>query len=377
MSDGIADGFAASMRDGATWVIKTTVGWWIDVPAIDLSASPVDTIRGYVLWIAVVLATAGVIWQGIVLTLSRRPEPVLTVLRGLCAVALWSAIGIIGPAAALGAGDSFSTWVLGEAAGGSAADRLVVLTSLEPVKSAGAVILLGLIMMLAGLIQALFMMFREGTVVILAGLTVLAAAGQFTGATRTWLSKVLGWMLALICYKPAAALVYASALTLTGESADVRTVFVGLSMMLISIVALPALMRLFTWTTGSLGASAGGSGVAALAGLGAAALQAKALAGGGGGAPSPAEQAGHIKSDMTTPSSPAGATTAPPPSANATVTPAASSTAAGGGAAAAPTAGAAATAGPAAVGVAVAAEGAKAVVGVGNAMASTMTKDGR
>jgi hypothetical protein len=224
---------------------------------------------------------------------------------------------------------------------------------------------------------ALFMMFREGTVVILAGLTVLAAAGQFTGATRTWLSKVLGWMLALICYKPAAALVYASALTLTGESADVRTVFVGLSMMLISIVALPALMRLFTWTTGSLGASAGGSGVAALAGLGAAALQAKALAGGGGGAPSPAEQAGHIKSDMTTPSSPAGATTAPPPSANATVTPAASSTAAGGGAAAAPTAGAAATAGPAAVGVAVAAEGAKAVVGVGNAMASTMTKDGR
>jgi hypothetical protein len=83
MSDGIADGFAASMRDGATWVIKTTVGWWIDVPAIDLSASPVDTIRGYVLWIAVVLATAGVIWQGIVLTLSRRPEPVLTVLRGL------------------------------------------------------------------------------------------------------------------------------------------------------------------------------------------------------------------------------------------------------------------------------------------------------
>ena len=35
----------AAMRDGATWVIKTTVAWWIEVPAVDLATTPVDTWR--------------------------------------------------------------------------------------------------------------------------------------------------------------------------------------------------------------------------------------------------------------------------------------------------------------------------------------------
>ena len=29
----LGNGFATAMRDGAAWVIKTTIGWWIDVPA--------------------------------------------------------------------------------------------------------------------------------------------------------------------------------------------------------------------------------------------------------------------------------------------------------------------------------------------------------
>ena len=205
----VGNAFADAMRDGAAWVIETTVGWWINVPAVDLTRSPADTIRGYVLWLAIVVATAGVIWQGIQLAISRKPDPLLNVGRGLFLVALWSAVGILGPALALRAGDAFSSWVLGEAAGGRAADRLVAIASLAPIESAGAVIVLGLLMMIAGLVQAILMMFREGALVILAGVTVLAAAGSFSTATRPWLPRVIGWMLALIAYKPIAALVYA------------------------------------------------------------------------------------------------------------------------------------------------------------------------
>src|SRR5690242_1707315 len=68
----VASSFADTMRDGAVWVIKTTVAWWIDVPAIDLDTSPATAIRGYVLGIAAMVAVAGVIWQGILLALSRR-----------------------------------------------------------------------------------------------------------------------------------------------------------------------------------------------------------------------------------------------------------------------------------------------------------------
>src|ERR671920_698649 len=107
----LGNGFADAMRDGAAWVIKTTIGWWINVPALDLSNSPAATIRSYVLWVALVVAVGEVIWQGIVLAVTRRPEPALDVGRGLFTLALWSALGIIGPAAALRAGDAFSVWV--------------------------------------------------------------------------------------------------------------------------------------------------------------------------------------------------------------------------------------------------------------------------
>src|SRR4051794_39686013 len=83
----LGNGFADAMRDGAAWVIKTTIGWWIAVPSLELIGSPAATIRTYVLWLAVVAAAAGVIWQGIVLAVSRRPEPALDVGRGLFTLA--------------------------------------------------------------------------------------------------------------------------------------------------------------------------------------------------------------------------------------------------------------------------------------------------
>ena len=268
--------FAETMRDGATWVIKTTVAWWIQVPAVDLEHSPARAIRGYVLWLALVIAVGGVIWQGVMTAVSRRPEPILAVGRGLFVLALWAAIGLAGPATALRAGDAFSDWVLDQAAGGQAADRLITTFGLKPITSPGAVIVIALVMMLLGLVQALLMVFREASIIVLGGVIVLAAAGSITGATRPWLPRVLGWLLALICYKPAAALVYASAIGMVGESADARSFLIGIAMMLLSIIALPTLMKLFTWTSGSVGG--GGGGLAALAGATGAALHAGAAA---------------------------------------------------------------------------------------------------
>ncbi len=311
----LGNSFADAMRDGATWVITTTIGWWVDVPSIDLSEAPVGQIRGYVWWLAIAIAVAGVTWQGLRMAISRKPDPLFDIGRGLFTLALWAGIGVIGPAMALRAGDSFASWVLDEAAGGQVADRLVSLASLAGVQSAGAVILFGLLMMLAGLLQAVLMIFREGAVVILAGVVVLAAAGNLTGFGRPWLMKVLGWMLALICYKPVAALVYAVALTLVGEGEDPRTIVVGLSMIAMSIFALPVLMKFFTWATGQ--ASGGGGGAAALAGASAAGIHAAAAMHGRGGGGDAAAQASHIRQDLGPPvgapsgGGPSGATPSP------------------------------------------------------------------
>jgi hypothetical protein len=334
----LGNAFAEAMRDGAAWVVRTTIGWWIDVPAIDLAASPATTIRGYVLWLAAAVAVGGAVWQGVVVAVSRRPEPMFMAVRGLFYLALWSAIGIVGPAAALRAGDSFSSWVLGRAAGGQASERLLRLASLSTVDSAGAVIVLGLAIMLLGLAQAVLMMLREGSVVVLSGAVVLAAAGSLTQATRPWLPRVLGWMAALICYKPAAALVYASALAMVGEGDDPRTVVLGLTMMLLAVIALPALMRLFTWTTST--ASGGGGGMAAMAGATAAAVHTYAALRGDGAV----RQSGYIREDLGTGAKTSGSSSAP----------SATGLAASGSSGAATTAGSAGGAGAAAAGPAAA-----------------------
>jgi hypothetical protein len=67
-------------------------------------------------------------------------------------------------------------------------------------------------------------------------------------------------------------------------------------MMLLAVIALPALMKFFTWATGSVN-SGGGQGLAALAGASAAGIHAKA-AFSSGGRPSAASQAGHISTDL-------------------------------------------------------------------------------
>jgi hypothetical protein len=292
----VGNQFAEAMADGASWVLRTTIGWWVDVPAIDLQASPATTIRDYVLWLSLAVATVGVLWQGILLTLSRRPDPLFGIGRGLFTVALWGAVGIIGPAAALRAGDAFSSWVLNEASSGEAMERLAGLAGMAGVTSPGAIILLGLLLMITGLAQAVIMIFREGAVVVLSGVVVLAAAGSFTNATRPWLNKVLGWMIALIAYKPIAALVYATAIAMVGTGHDPRTFLVGLTMIILAIFTLPALMKFFTWTTGSvaMGGVVTGAGIL---GASASAVQIANSARAGAGA-SAAEQAAHIRQDL-------------------------------------------------------------------------------
>ncbi|MGQ7296956.1 hypothetical protein [Quadrisphaera sp. KR29] len=367
----LGDPFADAMREGAAWVMAATLGWWVAVPSVDVATSPAGVIRGYVVWLSLAVATGGVMWQAILLMVSRRPDPLLDIGRGLFTLVLWAAIGIAAPAAALRAGDAFSTWVLLHAADGDPSTRLMSLAQLTGVNSSGAVIVLGLLLMLAGLAQAVVMVFREGAVVVLAGVVVLAAAGSLTAATRSWLPRVLSWMLALIAYKPVAALVYATAVVLMGDDQDPRTVLVGLTMMLLAIIALPALMRFFSWTTSGI---ASGGGAMAVAGMTAsavstaAALHASRSSAGAGAA----AQASRLRDDLgpgAGPEPPSGAPAgAPPaPAGPPPATPAAT------GAAAAPASGAAAGAGSAstAAGTATTAAGATATgaVPVGAALA--------
>ena len=142
--------------------------------------------------------------------------------------------------------------------GGQFGARLTALLGMSAIGSPAVVVVLGIVAIVLSALQALLMLFRQGALVVLAGALPLAAAGTLTPATRPWFKKVTGWMMALIFYKPCAAAVYAAAFTMAGTGKNLTTILAGLAMIALSLVALPALMRFFTWTTGQVENSSGG-----------------------------------------------------------------------------------------------------------------------
>ena len=290
-ASGALDGIATAIQSGVSWMVTQTLTWWIQVPSPDLAGQPaVGQLQQWILPLAIAVAVLGVIIAGGRMALTRKADPLMDVGSGLVVIAATSAVGVLLPSLLLKAGDAWSTWVLQESAGGQFAARLTSVLTLNGASPA-VVVVLGIAAIIISAIQAVLMLFRQGALVILAGILPLAAAGTLAPATRGWLRRVSGWMLALIFYKPAAAAVYATAFTMIGTGTGTRTVLMGFAMVGMSLLALPVLLRFFTWTTGHVADSSGGGGFLQTTLQGAVAVGALRGMSGGAGGSGPAEQA--------------------------------------------------------------------------------------
>ena len=277
-------GIASAIQSGVSWIVTNSITWWVKVPSPDLAGQPaVSRLQQWMLPLAAAVAVLGLIIAGGKMALTRKANPLIDVGSGLVIIAATSAVGVLLPSLLLQAGDAWSDWVLNASAGGQFASRLTTLLSLTGAAPA-VVVVLGVIAILISAVQAILMLFRQASLVVLAGVLPLAAAGTLTPATRTWFKKITGWELALIFYKPAAAAVYAAAFTMAGTGTGVRSTLMGFAMVALSLLALPVLIRLFTWTTGTISESAAGSGFLQTALSGTVALGALRGSFGGSGA---------------------------------------------------------------------------------------------
>jgi hypothetical protein len=284
-------GIASAIESGVAWMVTQTLTWWIQVPSPDLAGEPaVGHLQQWILPLAAAVAVLGMIIAGGKMALTRKANPLADVGSGLLVIAATSAVGVLLPSLLLKAGDAWSSWVLQESTGGHFASRMTNVLTLAGANPA-VVVVLGIVAIIISAIQAVLMLFRQGALVILAGVLPLAAAGTMTPATRPWLRRVTGWMLALIFYKPAAAAVYATAFTMIGAGKGIRTILMGFAMVVLSLLALPVLMRLFTWTTGQVADSGAGGGFLQTALSGAVAIGALRGSAGGAGGSGAAEQA--------------------------------------------------------------------------------------
>ena len=199
--------------------------------------------------------------------------------RYLATYVLVSAAAAGGASVLIGGCDQLASWLISRASAGSGfADHLGNLLGLATAStghvagpSAGftvglagtattaiIAILLGIVAFLATVIQIMLMLVRGGMLVLLVGTLPLVAAFSNTEMGLQWFRKATAWLIAFALYKPAAAVVYAVAFSLAGQHGALALLD-GVMMLVLAILALPALLRFVVPATGAL-AGAGGSG---------------------------------------------------------------------------------------------------------------------
>jgi type IV secretion system protein TrbL len=266
----IANDFADAMAT----IMKDVFTYWTNVGTPALGGSQVMLrMQGYLFWLqGFVLVFCLLITAGKV-CMNRSGQPAAEALKGLFTLVLVTGASVAGIDLMIKAGDGFSTWVINQAAGGGdLGARMLALTggaaAMGPLGT-GLEFSLAFVGILAAFGQLLLMISRIAVLPLLTGMLPLAASAVGTDAGKAWFQKLCAWLFAFVIYKPVAALVYATAFTLIGSGTDLTSICAGLMLLVLSILALPALMRLAVPAVGAVTSGGGGAALAGIAATGA------------------------------------------------------------------------------------------------------------
>jgi hypothetical protein len=242
----------------------TASTWWVQTDSINPFDSAVLAAQDSTKFLVTAILVGTILVQAIRLILLRKAEPLITVATGLFRYAIVSALGLTMLQAGLRAGDAFAVEVLD----GAANNFAFLMRDLLVAEQDGgfAMLLMSLIAAVLALVQWLMMMLRQ------AGLLVLAALLTLAATNRKWLSQIAPWVIGMAVYKPAAALIYYIGFSyLSSPSSNnpggTTTMLTGCMVLLLAVIAMPVLLKFFSWSGTQIGGgSGGGSGFLGAAG---------------------------------------------------------------------------------------------------------------
>ncbi|GGM81974.1 hypothetical protein GCM10012275_60730 [Longimycelium tulufanense] len=278
MIDAAAQAFASSFAKLAA----TLLTFWtnVTVPNLESPDGPVAFLRSSTSWLAAFVLVLSLVICGGKMAITARHEHGVEAAKGVWTYLWYSGAGIPGVMLLGVAGDQFSEWIINRAADGDLGGRLATLFNLAGLSGplgTGLVLIMAVLGILSALGQMFLMIMRIGMLVLLAGMLPLSAAAAVSQGGKAWFSKTLGWLLAFAAYKPAAAIIYAAAFALVKGNGTTE-ILSGLFLLSLSVLALPALLRLTVPVTAAVaaGAAGGGAGVGAVGAVATGAMQMRA-----------------------------------------------------------------------------------------------------
>jgi hypothetical protein len=259
-----------SAARAAASLVGNAADWWT-VPSTSLLQTDVFSAQNALRPLLLVVLAASVLVQGIRIVVSRKGEPAIAVAGGLLRFVLAAALGVTVLQCALLAGDALATTLVGDSAHDFGAIMRDALTTRRDGLAEPFLLLLlsGVVLALAAA-QWMAMALRQVALLAVAATLPLAAAGSLTAATRSWLSRLLPWGLALVIYKPAAALIHAVGRQYlvqiaAGAGSGVAVVLTGIVVLGLGVAALPVSLRLLSTVSG-VRVAGGGIGGDAMSG---------------------------------------------------------------------------------------------------------------
>lgn len=251
------------------------------VASAQQGTGPVAFLQQSTWWIAGGLAVLSILIGGARIAWEQRFDHTRDLVQSLLTLVIVAGggLGVIATLASFG--DGFSDWILNAATDRDFGANISLLIGTAAQSGVGtlAFLVLGFIAVLATFVQIGMMIARGSIIVVLAGGLPVAVSFTSMPAGRAMAGKYVGWLLAFLAYKPAAAFIYAAAFQLIGthmfedDDTGLLQMISGLALLILAIVAMPALMRLIVPAAGAVaggaafGAALGAAGAAAGKGM--------------------------------------------------------------------------------------------------------------
>ncbi|WP_068688090.1 hypothetical protein, partial [Thermobifida halotolerans] len=247
----------------------------------------ISAFQNLVFPLVTLLATAGLLVAAIRLLWYRRLDPMMDTVKGLLVLVFTTFAGVFVIQGLVDFGNGLAEYMLSQGVAGDFGARLS--QDLTGIPEGGIIagpfrmllsVIIGIAVVVGATIQIVALFYTQGVVYICAAVLPLAAsAAMIPGPGTTIFSKIMGWLLGSILYKPVIALIYALGFIFyyesSGDEDGVFQYFLGVALILIATGALPMLWSLL----GTVATKLTGGAVA----FGAAGAVAGAGGGGGGG----------------------------------------------------------------------------------------------
>ncbi len=303
IKDSIIGQWADAIRDGVGQAAGTLGSMWVHVPTQAVvgvdgrgNSGTIDFLWGGLQPFTILVLVISIIVVGIRLMTERRGAPAVDLLLEFFLLSLVVTAGGWLLNLVLQLVDLGSVWILDQSIAGSNFATNVG-NMLFLAQGSGLttiiVIILGLVALVSSLVQVAFMVVRGGILQVVWGLLPTAAAMWATAWGKKWFNHLIAWLIAFVFYKLVAAVVYGAAFRMTGgggtaaDDGGLLTIITGVTLMILALVALPAMVRLLvpavSQVSGGGGGGFGAGAAMALAGIASGAINSGMFSGRGGG----------------------------------------------------------------------------------------------